>query len=113
VVLALGDIDTPLRGPLVLIAMAGVPVLAAASWLPSLDIFARIIAACAAAIALNALVSETMLALGAWSPAIALVTVLLICAAGSALRLGPVRGVLHLAPLGPGQARVTESETRG
>jgi hypothetical protein len=99
--LALAGIDTPLRGPLVLLVLAGTPAAVAASWLTSLDIFARIIVASAVAITLNALVAEAMVALGAWSPRTGLVALLLICAVGSALRLKSVRDLLHLLPAGP------------
>jgi len=99
--LALAGTDTPLRGPLVLLVLAVTPAAVAASWLKSLDIFARIIVASAVAITLNALVAETMVALGAWSPRTGLVALLLICAVGSALRLKSVRGLIHLLPAGP------------
>jgi hypothetical protein len=94
VVLALADVDTPLRGPLILLSLAAAPAVVVAAWLKSLDMFARIVVACAAAIALNALVAETMLALGTWSPRACLVAVLLVCAAGSVLRSRPVRDAL-------------------
>jgi len=94
VVLALADVDTPLRAPLVLLSLAAAPAVAVAAWLESLDMFARIVVACAAAIALNALVAETMLALGIWSLRTCLVAVLLVCAIGSVLRSRPVRDAL-------------------
>jgi hypothetical protein len=93
-VLALAEVDTPLRGPLVLLSLAGAPAAVVASWLTSLDIFARAIVACAAAIVLNALVAEIMLALGIWSPGTGLIAVLLICAAGRAPQVAPVRDVI-------------------
>ena len=105
VVLALADIHTPLRGPLVLLSLTAAPAAVVARWLQSLDVFARIVVACAAAIVLNALVAETMLALGAWSPRMGLVAVLLICAAGSAFQVKPVRDALisHWRALRPAQ----------
>jgi hypothetical protein len=94
VVLALADVNTPLRGPLVLLSMAAAPAAVVVSWLRSLDLFARIVVACCAAITVNALVAEIMLALGSWSPRRGLIAVLLICAVGGALQLGPVRDAL-------------------
>jgi len=94
VVLALADVETPLRAPLILLSLAAAPAVVVAAWLKSLDMFARIVVACAAAIALNALVAESMLAMGIWSPRACLVAVLLVCAAGSVLRARPVRDAL-------------------
>jgi len=94
VVLALADVDTPLRGPLVLLALAGAPAAVVAAWLQSLDMLARIVVACAVAVALDALVAEAMLALGTWSPGMGLVAILLICAVGGVLRMKPARGAL-------------------
>jgi hypothetical protein len=94
VVLALADINTPVRVPLILLSLAAAPAVVVAAWLKSLDMFARIVVAGTAAIALNALVAETMLALGTWSPRTCLVAVLLVCAVGSVLQAGPVRDAL-------------------
>jgi hypothetical protein len=113
VVLTLADIDTPVRGPVVFLFLAGAPVAVIAGWMESLDIFARIVVACAAAIALNALVAGTMLELGTWSPRMGLVAVLLICALGSVLRLRPVRDALISHRWAPRPALDAERETSG
>jgi hypothetical protein len=116
-VLALAGLGTPLRGPLVLLFLAGAPAAVAASWLRSLDIFAKVVVACAAAIVLNALVAETLLALGAWSPRMGLVAVLLICAVGGAVgaaaRFRAAGGRWpHPSAAGRPAAQVTEREMR-
>lgn len=98
VVLALADADIPLRGPLTLLSLAGAPLAVFATWLQSLDAFARAVVACTAALALHAFVAETTLALGTWSPRMGLVAILLICAAGSAFQLRPVRDALTSHP---------------
>ena len=117
-VLALAGLGTPLRGPLVLLFLAGAPAAVAASWLRSLDIFAKVVVACAAAIVLIALVAETLLALGAWSPRMGLVAVLLICAVGAAVGAAARRRAAggrwpHPIRAGrPPAAQITEREMR-
>jgi hypothetical protein len=110
VVLALADVETPLRDPLALLALAGVPAVVITGWLESLDIFSRIVVAAAAAIALNALIAESMLELGTWSPRIVLVTVLLICAVGRVLQSGAVRDALIAHRWAPRSAQADGQE---
>ena len=77
-ILALADIETPLRVPLVLIFLAGAPALAIASLLGGIDGHARLVVAASAAIVINILVAETMILSGTWSPRTGLVAVSLV-----------------------------------
>lgn len=79
VILALAGINTMARGPLVLLFLVAAPTLAIAGLLRGLD-GARYIVAVTAAIVINTLVAETMLAAGLWSPRAGLVVIALVSA---------------------------------
>lgn len=66
-VLALIDMDTPLRGPFTLFFLLAAPAGAIAATLRGLDPWGRVVACVAGACALNLLVAEAMLALHLWS----------------------------------------------
>jgi hypothetical protein len=74
-IFALAGLNVAVRGPLVLLFLVAAPALAIAGWLRGLDRAGRIIVALTSAIVLNALVAETMLAAGAWSPRAGLIAV--------------------------------------
>lgn len=76
--LALAGVSTSIRGPLVLLFLVAAPAMAVAGLLPSLDLPARAIVAVTAAIAINVLVAEAMLAAGAWSPRAGLLAIAII-----------------------------------
>jgi hypothetical protein len=95
VVLALAGISSPLRGPLVLLFLALAPATAIAGPLRRIDTFARIVVAGTAAIVINFLVAETMLATGNWSPRAGLVVVIIITAICMAVQLPPIRAALN------------------
>jgi hypothetical protein len=80
VILALAGINTMARGPLVLLFLVAAPTLAVAGLLRSLDGGARYIVAVTAAVVINTLVAEAMLAAGAWSPRAGLVVIALVSA---------------------------------
>jgi len=85
-VLALAEVQTPLRVPLVLIFLAGGPALAVASLLGGVDTFARLVVAGSAAIVINIVVAEAMILSGTWSARTGLVAVALVSAAIAACR---------------------------
>jgi len=85
-VLALADVETPLRVPLVLIFLAGVPALAVASLLGGVDAYARLVVAGSAAIVVNIVVAEAMILSGTWSARTGLVAVALVSATIAACR---------------------------
>ena len=104
--LALAGINSAARGPLVLLFLLAVPGLAVASLLRRLDLGARIVVAVTAAIAVNVLVAETMLAAGAWSPSAGLLAIAAISAVIGAIglrtaRVGPVPPVRATVPRAP------------
>ncbi len=80
VILALAGINTVARGPLVLLFLLAAPALAIAGLLRGLDGAAKYIVAVTAAIVINMLVAETMLAAGVWSPPAGLVVIALVSA---------------------------------
>ncbi len=85
-ILALADVETPLRVPLVLIFLAGVPALAVASLLGGVDAYARLVVAGSAAIVVNIVVAEAMILSGTWSARTGLVAVALVSATIAACR---------------------------
>lgn len=85
-ILAVADIGTPLRMPLVLIFLAGVPAFAVASLLGGVDAFARLVVACSAAIVIDILIAEAMILSGTWSPRTGLVAVAMVSAVIAACR---------------------------
>jgi hypothetical protein len=80
VILALAGITTVARGPLVLLFLVAAPALAVAGLLRGLDAGPRYLVAVTAAIVINMLVAETMLAAGLWSPRAGLVVIALVSA---------------------------------
>ncbi|MFF4348204.1 hypothetical protein [Streptomyces sp. NPDC001530] len=66
-VLALADVDSPLRGPFTLFFLLAAPSVAIAAALRGLEPFGRILASIAGAIAVNMLVTQGMLAVHRWS----------------------------------------------
>lgn len=91
-ILALAGINTAIRGPLVVLFLVAAPALAVASVLRSLDVGARIVVAVTAAIVINVLVAESMLASGLWSPRAGLVAIALISAVTGAIGRWPACG---------------------
>jgi uncharacterized membrane protein len=105
--LALAGINSVARGPLVLLFLLAAPGLAVASLLRRLDPGARIVLAVTAAIAINVLVAETMLATGAWSPSAGLLAIAAISAVIGvigvwAARRGPASAARAAVPRAPG-----------
>ncbi|UQA96300.1 hypothetical protein [Streptomyces halobius] len=66
-VLALADVDSPLRAPCTLFLLLVAPALAIGAALPRMAPLGRAVVAAATAPALNLLVAQTMLALHMWS----------------------------------------------
>jgi hypothetical protein len=79
-ILALTGVSTSIRGPAVLVFLVTAPALAVAALLSRVDPVARGIVAVTAAIAINVLVAEAMLAAAAWSPRAGLVAIAIISA---------------------------------
>lgn len=66
-VLAFADIDSPLRAPFTLFFLLAAPGAAVATALRGLEPFGRIVASLSAAVAVNLLVAQGMLAVHQWS----------------------------------------------
>ncbi|MGP4045689.1 hypothetical protein [Streptomyces sp. 2A115] len=66
-VLALADLDSPLRAPFTLFFLLAAPSAAVATALRGLEPFGRTVASLAAAVAVNFLVAQGMLAVHRWS----------------------------------------------
>ncbi|MFJ2744123.1 hypothetical protein ACIO3O_31235 [Streptomyces sp. NPDC087440] len=66
-VLAFADLPSPLRAPCTVVFMVLAPALAVALWLRGLEPLGRLVASTTAALALNLLVAQAMLALRLWS----------------------------------------------
>ncbi|MEU9211540.1 hypothetical protein AB0D27_27280 [Streptomyces sp. NPDC048415] len=66
-VLALADVDSPLRGPFTLFFLLAAPSVAIAAALRGLDPFGRLLASVAGAITVDMLVAQGMLAVHRWS----------------------------------------------
>ncbi len=66
-VLALADVDSPLRGPFTLFFLLAAPSVAIAAALRGLEPLGRAVASLAGAVALNMLVAQGMLAVHRWS----------------------------------------------
>ncbi len=107
--LALAGINSAARGPLVLLFLLAAPGLAVASLLRRLDPWARIVVAVTAAIAVNALVAETMLAAGMWSPSAGLLAITAISAVIGVIGLRTAR----LGPVPPARAAVPRAPSGG
>ncbi|KUF13553.1 hypothetical protein AT728_32840 [Streptomyces silvensis] len=65
--LALLDLSSPLRGPLVLFFLLAAPGFALAPWLRGLDVRGRAVACASGAVVVNLFVAQAMLALHVWS----------------------------------------------
>ncbi|MEU8891794.1 hypothetical protein [Streptomyces sp. NPDC048442] len=65
--LAFTDMSSPLRAPFTVVFMVVAPGAAVAMWLRALDPLGRTVASAAAALALNLLVAQAMLAMHLWS----------------------------------------------
>ncbi|MFF3487032.1 hypothetical protein ACFYXC_27685 [Streptomyces sp. NPDC002701] len=66
-VLALVDVDSPLRAPFTLFFLLAAPAAAVAAALRGLEPFGRLVASVSAAVAVNLLVAQGMLAVHRWS----------------------------------------------
>ncbi|WP_229898152.1 hypothetical protein [Streptomyces finlayi] len=66
-VLAFVDLPSPLRMPCTVVFMVLAPGLAVAGWLRGLEPLGRLVASTTAALALNLLVAQAMLAMRLWS----------------------------------------------
>ncbi|MFC9847162.1 hypothetical protein ACFWFF_04080 [Streptomyces sp. NPDC060223] len=66
-VLALADVDSPLRGPFTLFFLLAAPSVAVAAALHGLEPFGRLLVSVAGGVAVNMLVAQGMLALHQWS----------------------------------------------
>ncbi|MFE6485237.1 hypothetical protein ACFVGN_20165 [Streptomyces sp. NPDC057757] len=66
-VLALADVESPLRAPFTLFFLLAAPAMAVAAALRGLEPFGRLLVSVAAAVAVNMLVAQGMLALHQWS----------------------------------------------
>ncbi|QEV59035.1 hypothetical protein CP982_10090 [Streptomyces spectabilis] len=64
---ALLDLSSPVRGPLTLFFLVAAPAAAVAHWLRGLDLWGRALASVSAAIVVDLLVAQAMLALHVWS----------------------------------------------
>jgi len=91
--LALAGASSPLRSPLVLLFLCTAPLLGVYGLLRGIDPGARVIAACAAMLVINAGVAETMLAAGLWSPRGGLVAIMAISAMLGLIQLPAVRAL--------------------
>ena len=81
--LAIANIDSPVRAPLVVTFLLAAPAAAVAGLLDRFDVLARLVIAGTAAVVINFLVAEIMLALGLWSvpgSVIAVAAITVICA---------------------------------
>jgi hypothetical protein len=66
-ILAIANIDSPVRAPLVVTFLLAAPAAAVAGLLDRFDVLARLVIAGTAAVVINFLAAETLLALGLWS----------------------------------------------
>lgn len=99
--MAIANIGSPLRAPLVLIFLLIAPAAATAGLLDRFDGLARLVIAGTAAIVINFLVAEIMLAAGLWSPrgsVIVVTAITVICALAQVARVR-ARLAEVLAPL--------------
>lgn len=90
-ILALANIGTPVRAPLVILFLAVAPAAAIAPPLGGFDRLARLILVSTGAIVINFLVAEVMLAAGVWSPRGSVAAVAVFSAACAASRRAPVK----------------------
>ena len=66
-ILALADVDSPLRGPFTLFFLLAAPSVAIAAALRGLEPFGRVLTSVAGAVVVNMLVAQGMLAVHRWS----------------------------------------------
>jgi hypothetical protein len=85
--IAMASIDIPVRVPLVLLFLAGVPALAVSTLLGRLDRLAKVVVAGASVIVIDFAVAETMIVAGYWSPAAGVAAVALVSALIAAVGL--------------------------
>ncbi|MEW2523871.1 hypothetical protein [Streptomyces sp. NPDC047071] len=64
---ALLDLSSPVRGPLTLFFLVAAPAAALSPWLRGLDPWGRVLASVSAAVVVDLLVAQAMLALHVWS----------------------------------------------
>lgn len=91
-VLAVVGVRNPVTDALTLVFLAVVPAAAIAGLVPGSGPIATIAVAIAGAIAINGLVAEAMLALGAWSPRVGVLavgTISALCVAAGRFQRGP------------------------
>ena len=105
-VLAFAGVATPARAPLALAFLAVIPGLAVASLFRGVDPFARIVIAGAAAIVIDILIAETMIASGTWSTRTGVAAVALVSVAIAA------SGPLVAGRAGPSAARYSQRGPR-
>ncbi|HEY7143780.1 MAG TPA: hypothetical protein VH637_05985 [Streptosporangiaceae bacterium] len=111
--LALADADSIFRGPAVLLFLIAAPALAVASLLRRLDTAARFVVAITAAITLNVLVAEVMLAAGGWSPRAGLTAIAIISAVIAVIGLWGHRRWPQPQPGWAGRSAAARSEITG
>jgi hypothetical protein len=107
-VLAYTGVHTPARAPLVLLFLVVAPALAVASTLSGFDSLARVVVAGTAAIVIDALIAEVMIASGAWSlrtgiVAVALASAMIVVARALLARSKPSVAAGQGAAARPGQ----------
>ena len=124
-IMANANISSPVRAPLALIFLLVAPAAAIAGLLDRFDGLARLIIAGTAAIVINFLVAEIMLAAGLWSPrgSVIVVTVItVVCALAQVARvrarlaqvLAPVRSTVgRLSAPARGAAKPARARQRG
>jgi hypothetical protein len=123
-IMAIANISSPVRAPLLLIFLLVAPAAAIAGLLDRFDGLAQLIIAGTAAIVINFLVAEIMLAAGLWSPrgSVIVVTVITVVSALAQVArvrarlaqvLVPVRSaVSRLSALVPGAANPADTAAR-
>lgn len=90
-VLAVADIGSPVRAPLVIVFLAVVPAAAAAPFFSRFEALSRVVLAGTVAVVVNFLVAEVMLAAGLWSPRASVVVVAALSAALAGAQRAAVR----------------------
>jgi hypothetical protein len=93
-IMAIANIGSPVRAPLVLIFLLVAPAAAIAGLLDRFDGLARLIIAGTAAIVINFLVAEIMLAAGLWSPRGSVIVVTVITVVSALAQVARVRARL-------------------
>jgi hypothetical protein len=104
--LAIAGIDSPLRLPLVLLFLAGVPALATGSLFRDIDALAKVVIAGTSAIVINFGVAETMIVAGDWSirtgvAGVAIVSAVIVAIRPAMDRMAPTSAVHPVEPAAP------------